>query len=630
MPLARSWIEINLSHFEENLKALKGFLKPQQAFLQIVKADAYGHGAFHIAQVAIKNGASLLGVANADEGANLRYQGITLDILILSPSLKSEINSIIEYNLTPSINDIEFAELLNQEAIKKNKTIEIHINIDTGMNRSGIKPSEAKNFIKKILSLSNLKLEGIFTHFAESEDNNKFTHLQYNKFIACVNNLKDHLEDFSPRYIHSSNSCGLVNFSFDQVNLVRLGILTFGIYPIAKIRNKINLKPVMKFLTTIGQIKSANAGEHISYNMTYTADEDITYAILPVGYADGYPYHLGNKGFVECNNEILPVIGKVTMDMTIIKQNNKLIKLGDNVTLFGSESIHIEDLAQLYKGSPYELATLIGRRAVRLFFYNNKQLSEEPIMRRGFFSPDFSKSKLSNIIKESIKERIESNSLSTTLYNEIIDRYIRASDRNTVYRKNFNHEIQFIDSHEFKQFYKVKTKISYNKILKTDKIIVACANNNDTLNKYFQNPQVEYRWLLAEQFPISNKSFVVTNLKINDISTDIELTKESDVLEYSASHDKLKNFVNSECSFVIETETYYPKSKHQLAIYISEPTLGVKVAFKYPNSLKDIEVVNIISGETKYPSVKKENNTIEVDAGLSKWILPNSGIIFSY
>ncbi|MBT5420597.1 MAG: alanine racemase, partial [Candidatus Cloacimonetes bacterium] len=368
----RSWTEIDLTNFENNLTELKRFFSPQKDFMQIVKADAYGHGAFQIAKKAIDCGAVCLGVANVQEGLLLRYQGITVPIVILSPSLDNEIKQILESDLTPTISTTDFAEKLN-----KSGKCKIHINIDTGMGRSGFHYEEALEKINEIRKYSNLIIDGIFSHFSSAEDDAEFTKLQSNRFEQIISKL-----DFKPRFVHISNSSGVITFQNKYTNLVRLGLLSYGVSSHKRLKDKIKLKPVMTFKSRISQIKSAKKGGSIGYNRTYMATEDMNYAILPIGYADGYDFLLSNKGNVMLKNKICNVVGKVSMDMTAIDVAAvKDARVGDEVILLGDENITAENLTALYDGLSYELLSQIGRRAKRYYKEGGKIIDSSPLLR---------------------------------------------------------------------------------------------------------------------------------------------------------------------------------------------------------------------------------------------------------
>ena len=212
-------------------------------------------------------------------------------------------------NRTPScISTIVFAEKLN-----KSGKCKIHINIDTGMGRSGFHYENAIVSFNKIMKLDNLEIDGIFSHFSSAEEDHKFTKLQSDRFEQIISKL-----DFKPKYVHISNSSGVITFPNKYTNLVRLGLLSYGVSSNNKIAKEIDMKPVMTFKSRITQIKNAKVGDSIGYNRTFVAVEDMKYAILPIGYADGYDFLLSNKGKVVLQDRVCNVVGKVSMDMVAI------------------------------------------------------------------------------------------------------------------------------------------------------------------------------------------------------------------------------------------------------------------------------------------------------------------------
>ena len=307
----RSWINIDLKSFSENINELKRFLLPEQGFLQVVKADAYGHGAVQIAKIAIEHGAVMLGVANVEEGIYLRYRGIDAPILILSPSLHTEIKSIIDYDLIPCVSDLSFCHELNQQAKDKQTTVSVHVKINTGMNRNGLKENELSDFFNNFYLFEQLKITGLFSHFAASDDDESFSLEQETNFIKIINLFKESkyntINNYL-KYIHISNSCGLITHNNPVMNLVRFGIMSYGYYLNNDFKAVLKLTPVMSFKSKISHINYAKKGETIGYNRTYRAEADIKYAIIPVGYADGYDFLLSNKAYVMVKNQLSPIL----------------------------------------------------------------------------------------------------------------------------------------------------------------------------------------------------------------------------------------------------------------------------------------------------------------------------------
>ncbi len=623
----RSRLKINLDNYEHNLRELKAFISPETEIMQIVKADAYGHGALEIAETALENNVKFLGVANAEEGTFLRYQGIAAPILILSPSLKSEISDIISFNLIPSISDIEFAEEFNSVL---SSLYPVHINIDTGMGRSGVQYIKSLELIEKTSKLKNIDIQGVFSHYSASENDIEYSSYQLKKFEEILSELK-----FKPEYIHISNSAGMINISNNIANMVRIGLLSYGIYSTDELREKLNLKPVMIFESEVSLIKSADPGEYIGYNKTYQVRDHIKYAVIPIGYADGYDYLLSNKGIVLINNTECPVIGKVSMDMITVdvtKLDN--CRVGSKVVILGSENetACFEKAASQFKGSPYELLCQVGRRAPREYYRNGKLIHSSPLLLRNFFPKDFSDRKLRDVIKASLNQKLGNDEVSGIIVHEIIQKLFRDKDRDIHYRRNFRHTIKFSvpQEQEFSNYYKVETSLSFDKLLDDKSFIIACATDSKKLSRYFLKKNVEYRWLLDDKLPLSSKTFLVNEIKVNDISLNIETSIKSGCLEINCSHESLQNMIGNEVTFLIKTATYYPKSQHQMSVFINELTKGIYIKFVYENVLNQVEPVLIFSGQNKFPEVKEAATEIIVSTSTDEWVFPNSGVVFTY
>lgn len=623
----RSWVEIDIAAFRHNLRALKRFLSPEQSFLQIVKADAYGHGAAEISRIAIEEGAVALGVANAEEGKLLRLQGCTAPILILSPSLDFEINDILAYNLCPTISDFAFAERLNDAAACQNRVVPVHVKIDTGMNRGGIRHSEFRLLAKNLEQLVNTTVEGVFSHFAASESDVTSASHQQELFLQTIAKLSQ-----TPRYIHSCNSSAVLNGMGKGTNLVRLGILSYGIYTNPDQPRRISVQPVMTFKSRISLIKKAKAGEKVGYNMTWTAAKPTRYAVIPVGYADGYDFLLSNRGKVKIDSTICPVIGRVSMDMICVDISPvRDINVGDEVSLlgYGHDELRAENLAGAYQGSAYELLCQIGRRARRHYIQEGELLHSAPISRRDFVSSDFSDSKLSSIIQAAISQRLRDDEIGEMISREILRTFFYNKDRDIHYRRDFVHKVRF-ETADLPGYFRAVTTLSFTKVLQNDYFIVACANSDRALTKYFQRKDVEYRWLMDDKVRLDPSSFSISSVRINGISLDTQVNYRDACMEIRCSHPKLSSLVGSEVDFKIDTLAMYPRSAHQFSIFITELTRGVKLSFEHPLAEAPVETVPVFSGQDKYPRITHTPKGITVSTRKGEWVFPLSGVVFSY
>ncbi len=375
----RTWVEINIDNILLNISKLRTFMSKNTGILAAVKANAYGHDSIEISR-AITEHVEIFGVASIDEALELRENNIDKPILILSPTIESDIKRLVDNNCMPNVNSIEYAEKLNSYCHKKNIQFPIHIEIDTGMNRTGIDFNDSVNAIEMISKMKSIRIEGIFSHFAEAEKNTPFTIEQKQRFDIIIHKLKS--KGILCHYLHLANSAAIVNAENAQYNLVRPGIMMYGQYTSDNLKPKLELKPAMTMKSRICQIKNIDKGDTVSYTRSFTADKPMRIATVLIGYADGYSRLLSNKAYMYLKNKRCPVIGKVCMDLTMIdisafKEND--IHPGDEVEIFG-EHIQIDELANMSNMINYEIMTGVGPRVPRVFLKNNKIYKTKNIM----------------------------------------------------------------------------------------------------------------------------------------------------------------------------------------------------------------------------------------------------------
>jgi len=625
----RSRIEINLDHYDHNIRELKRFLLKDKAFMQIVKADAYGHGAVEISREAEKLGASMLGVANSEEGKLLRLHGVELPVLVLSPSLPEEIPDILEYNLTPVVCSLPFTGVLNTLALEKGRKIPVHINIDTGMERSGVRYDVAEKFINSIKKLQGLKIEGIFTHYAASESDPEFSAYQLERFKKILETLH-----FSPDWIHVSNSSALVNIPDDISNLSRIGLLSYGIYSHESLCGRIDLKPVMTFKSRISYINEVKKGESVGYNRTYFAPKDIRYAVIPVGYADGYDYLLSNKGNVLVNGIVCPVIGKVSMDMTAVDITElESVHTGDEVIVFGDEKpeIRIETLCRSFGGSAYEMLCQTGRRAKRFYMRGADIVKAVPLSRREFVSSDYDSKELSRVIESAIREKTGNMDVARMIFNNVLERLFREDSRPLFHRHHFYHRLVFSrpeDPALAKDYYRIDTELSFRKQLIRDYFIIACASNEEMLERYFQREDVEYRWLLDGSLTLDEQSFFIKSVRINDLELNHASQVDDRCLEVVCQHGKLKKMIGEQVQFTINTRTYYPRSSHQLTVFVTGMTKGAEICVDYNGLISKMDIVPFFPGGQ--PEIHHDKGLVKITTPEDAWLLPGSGVVFAF
>jgi len=638
----RSWVEVDLDNFIGNLKEIKRLIGPDVDFMQAVKADAYGHGAIEISNIALKNGARMLGVANADEGVQLRVSGIEAPIVILGPSTESEIEEIIKYNLTPSVSDLTFARKLQKAVKKAGGTIPVHIEVDTGMGRGGTMHSEAIQLICDVLALSGLTVEGIFTHLATSEIAGPYNDRQWQLF-------SDLLKEIETRNIripirHMDNSGGILNYPQFHLDMVRPGIMSYGIYPSPATEEKANLAPVMSFKTTIVLIKDFPAGYGIGYNSTFVTKRETRIATIPVGYGDGYGFILANRGEALIHGKRAPVVGRISMDLcTIDVTHIPGCEVGDEVVLLGkqgNEYICANEIAAKAQTISYEVLCALGKRAPRIFLQKGKTDAVEPRLRR-IFIPGEEKSlaRIDNIIRHCFQARTRNEELGDAIYYEMFETLFGKEDRQLELRSCFRYDIkiaQLADAAGNKprsgSYFQVNAHIEYKKTIKNNVFMIGCALNNQQLSALLEDPHCEYRWLLGggEEL-VMERDFQVERIRIDDEDIPITSTRITNRgYEVWCGNDKLKKKINSEVKIAIEIVTKKAKNNNIFPIYLVYPTRGVDITFNYEKAaLKNVRVESFFAGRHPSPSViRNRGKSIEINVSDKEWIFPTSGVIF--
>jgi len=364
-------LEVDLNAVSFNIKTLKTLVGNKTEIMAVVKANAYGHGAIEVSRVALKSGATKIAVATWEEGAELREAQIDAPILVLGFSSEDDAEPIIYYNLTAAVGDFETARKISQIARKYKKEVKVHINIDTGMSRLGIRASESLPIIRKIVKLPGIFVEGIFTHFTSSGEKNKEpTYRQFGLYMQIVSHL--HKEGIHIPLRHVADSSALLDLPSTHLDMVRPGIAIYGEYPSKNVKNKVKLKPVSKLKTKIVSLRKLPSGSKIGYGGTYTVKKPSIIATIPVGYADGYSRALSNKGEVLVKGKRAPIVGRVCMDHCMIDVTHiKEVKLGEEVILWGkqgNERISLAEIAEKIGTIVYEIVTMIDKKRVPKVF----------------------------------------------------------------------------------------------------------------------------------------------------------------------------------------------------------------------------------------------------------------------
>jgi alanine racemase len=371
---APTWAEINLDNLKSNLGNIKKLLVEDTKICGVVKANAYGHGSVEISKVLVHEGVDYLAVARLEEAIELRQNNILIPILCLGYIDENALEDAVENNIYITIYSYEAAYKLNEICKKLGKQCTIHIKLDTGMSRIGFLPNiKSVDDIQNISKLSNISIEGIYTHFAVADEKDKeFTYKQVDRFNYVIKELEN--RDVYIPIKHVSNSAATMDCFDLNFNMVRCGIILYGHYPSEDVnKESLSLKPVMTLKTKVAHIKELDSDVGISYGLRYKTLEKAKIATLPIGYADGFTRLLTDKVKVKVNGEMVPVVGKICMDQCMIKINqNHDIKIGDEVIIFGEGyEEKIENLANELGTINYEMLCMIARRVERIYVEGN-------------------------------------------------------------------------------------------------------------------------------------------------------------------------------------------------------------------------------------------------------------------
>lgn len=376
---ARGYVTVNLDAIVSNMRHMKANLAEQTKVMGVIKTDGYGHGAVPIARQ-LENLDFVFGyaVATPEEAGLLRRAGIKKPILILGYTFPYCYEKLVEEQIRPAVFRYDALSALGETAARMGKTLPVHIKVDTGMNRIGIRPDETGiAFVQKALETPGITVEGIFTHFARADETDKTAAKQ--QMVKFQNFCKEIQEKLGVRIPiqHCSNSAGIVEMRDANMDMVRAGITLYGLWPSDEVRQDIvELTPALSWYTHISYIKEVEPGNAVSYGGTYTVEKPMRIATIPVGYGDGYPRGLSNKGYVLINGKGAPILGRVCMDQFMVDVTQiPEAKEGALVTLIGrdgEEQITMEELGDLSGRFNYELACDIGKRIPRVYLEKGK------------------------------------------------------------------------------------------------------------------------------------------------------------------------------------------------------------------------------------------------------------------
>ncbi|MDD4956450.1 MAG: alanine racemase [Candidatus Omnitrophica bacterium] len=364
-----TWAEIDLRALRWNLASIRKLVDKDTAIMAVVKANAYGHGIVETSRALVDAGINYLGVATVDEGLRIRKAGMTVPVLVMGSILREEAVIAVKNDLTVTLCDLGVLSLLKDIAAGTGVRPKVHIEVDTGMGRIGVWHEEAVEFIKNVREEGSIELEGIYTHFSSAARDKVFTTMQIESFEKVLSGIE--AAGINVRYKHAANSVAVVDWKRSHLNLVRTGILLYGVYPKEAFRKSFKLRPVMSLKTKIVYLKDAPVGRSISYGRTYITQKETKIATIPIGYADGYGRILSNKAEALIKGKFVKVVGIVTMDQTMLDVGDiGGVQVGDEVVLIGRQGfseIPIEKIAKHSGTIPYEILASVTDRVPRIY-----------------------------------------------------------------------------------------------------------------------------------------------------------------------------------------------------------------------------------------------------------------------
>lgn len=379
----RTWAEISLNAIEHNYNVIRNKVADDTKVCCVIKADGYGHGAVELSQIYEKLGADFFAVSNIDEGIEIRKSGSKLPIVILGYTPVSEAENLAEYDISQAVFSLEYAKELSEKCVEEDCICKMHIKVDSGMSRIGFMCQEfprdeySIEEICEACCLPNLEVEGLFTHFCVSDEDaegREFTNKQYENFIHVRDSLKKRGVDIS--VVHCSNSGAIEDYHETCCDMVRAGIILYGLAPSSKLADRLDLVPAMTLKTVVAFVKEVQKGATISYGRTFTADRKMKIATVPIGYADGFIRQNAKDGYMMVNGKKAKIVGRICMDQTMLDVTDiEDVKTGDEVVVFGTGENGeptADSLAENTGTINYETVCLVGKRVPRIYIKDGK------------------------------------------------------------------------------------------------------------------------------------------------------------------------------------------------------------------------------------------------------------------
>ena len=379
-PLRPAWVEIDLARLRNNLRLIRRDLPRQVQLLAVVKDEAYGHGALDVARIALEEGAWGFGLSTLEEAMNLREAGIQAPLVLLGERQEAELPWCVEHNLTVCVNEPHAVRQLASLAARAGRRVPVHLKVQTGMSRYGVRWDEALPLVERIVAEKSLQLEGVMTHFAQSDETDKtFANLQFSRFTEVLQGLA--ARHIPVKFRHTCNSGGFLDLPHAHLDMVRVGILLYGVFPSSVCRRIPGIEPVMSVKARIAAIQKLKPGEVVGYGMRYAAPSERRIAVLPIGYGDGFP-RVRNAGGALIHGQRAPLVGGIAMDALMVDITDiPQAQMWDEAVIMGRQGdveITVHDIAKLKNSVSYDVLTNWRLRLRRKSVNGKTQPAHEP------------------------------------------------------------------------------------------------------------------------------------------------------------------------------------------------------------------------------------------------------------
>ena len=364
------WIEVDLDAIRHNVQGIRALVGPDCRTMAVVKSQAYGHGAVAVARTALEAGATWLGVARVREAVQLREAGLHAPILLLGPIVEAEVETIVDLALRPTVVDGEQARLISRSAVAAGRAVPVHVKLDTGLGRYGAPFHVVRRLLHDISRLPGLQLEGLYSHFATADDpDGAFARSQLDAFTAAQAALE--AEGFHFPLVHMAASAAILGVAGSHMDVVRLGLSLYGLYPSPHLAARLELRPALSLHSRVARVFRLEPGQSVGYGRTFVAARPVVAALIPVGYADGLPRSHSNRGYILVNGRRAPLIGRVSMDQCVVDVTDcGPVQEGDPAVIIGRQAdqvIGCDEFAERSGTISYEVLTSLGYRVPRVY-----------------------------------------------------------------------------------------------------------------------------------------------------------------------------------------------------------------------------------------------------------------------